>query len=73
MGGPIYSRHARKRMALRGISEQDVEFILRHPHTEYPDRDGNRVLVGDRGGRQLKVIVAQDSDPQFVITTAWRE
>ena len=70
MATPIYSTHARIRMRQRSVSEYEVEFVLRHHHTEYPDRDGNRVLLGDPGGRRIKVVVAKGSDPPYVITTA---
>ena len=73
MEQPVYSNHSRRRMVQREITEHDVEFILSHYHTEYPDKDGNRVLIGDRDQGQLKIVVAKDSYPPFIITTAWKD
>lgn len=59
-------------MQQRSISEQEIEFVSGHHRTEYADRDGNRVLLGDPNGRRIKVVVAKDSDPPFIITAAPR-
>lgn len=67
---PRYTRHARDQMALRGISEAEVEAVLADFHTEYPDREGNRIVIGRPGGRRVKVVVARGSDPPRVITAA---
>lgn len=57
-------------MALRGISEAEVEDALRSYHTHYTDRKGNDIFVGHPGGRRVKVVVARGSDPPLIITTA---
>ena len=68
-----YSRHAQDRMAERGISRREVEHVIRHPDTSYTDRDGYDILVGEYGGRRIKVVVKRGSDPPYVITTAPRD
>ena len=60
-------------MRERAISEQEIEDVLRNHHTEYSDKNGNRILVGDPGGRPIKVIVEKDSDPPLIITAAPKE
>lgn len=73
MGAPRYSRHARDQMRERHISESDVEAVLEHYDTQYADKDGNAILVGDAGSRRIKVVVAKGSNPPFVITTASKD
>ena len=65
-----YTTHARDQMALRSISEAEVEDVIRQHHTHYADRKGNDIYVGHPGGRRVKVVVAKDSDPPLVITAA---
>ena len=68
--GVFYSRHARDRMVQRSISDSEVEEVLSSYDIEYPDREGNRVLIGRPEGRRIKVVVRKDSNPPFVITVA---
>ena len=65
-----YTRHAREQMALRRISETEVEEVIRQHHTRYADRKDNDIYVGHPGSRRVKVVVAKDSDPPLVITAA---
>lgn len=57
-------------MKERRISTAEVEDVLENFHTEYPDREGNRIVIGHPGGRRVKVVVAKDSDPPRIITAA---
>ncbi|MGC2192643.1 MAG: DUF4258 domain-containing protein, partial [Candidatus Dormiibacterota bacterium] len=60
----------REQMARRGISRKEVEAVLADYHTEYPDRQGNRIVIGHPAGRRVKVVVAKESDPPRIITAA---
>jgi uncharacterized DUF497 family protein len=54
-----------------GVSEADVEDVLRRPGEDRPGREGSRVAIGrTRGGRCLRVIYVPDPSPDsvFVIT-----
>jgi hypothetical protein len=54
-----------------GVSEQEVEDVLRLPQEEGQGKRGARIAIGQtRGGRYLKVIFAADRfrDGLFVIT-----
>ena len=54
-----------------GISEDDVEDVLRRPGEDRPGTEGSRVALGQtRGGRYLRVIYVPDPEPNsiFVIT-----
>ena len=55
-------------MKERQISEAEVEAVLADRHTDYPDREGNGIVIGHPDGRRVKVVVAKDSDPPRVIT-----
>jgi hypothetical protein len=54
-----------------GVSEEEVEDVLRAPGEDRPGREGSRVALGQtRDGRYLRVIYVPDPEPQsvFVIT-----
>ena len=54
-----------------GVSEQEVEDVLRRPMEDRPGREGSRVALGrTRAGRYLRVIYVPDAVPDsvFVIT-----
>jgi hypothetical protein len=65
---PVYTHHAREALAEYGLTEADVEPVLRAPDRERLDRDGNRRLSGPAAGRRQTVVVAKDSDPPRIIT-----
>ncbi len=67
-----YDPHARKRMTERGISEREVEAVMRNPLLVFPSRHrdarGDReARVGVVGGRRLQVV-ATKTDPPRIIT-----
>jgi uncharacterized protein DUF4258 len=54
-----------------GVSEDEVEDVLRAPGEDRPGRDGSRVALGQTpAGRYLRVIYVPDPEPQsvFVVT-----
>jgi hypothetical protein len=54
-----------------GVSEGEVEELLRHPGALVPGRKGARLALGQtRAGRYLKVVFVPDPAPDsvFVIT-----
>lgn len=54
-----------------GVSEEEVEEVLRNPSEERPGRGSSRVVIGaTEAGRVLRVIFTPDPDPHtlFVIT-----
>ena len=54
-----------------GVSEQEVEDVLRRPGEDRPGANGTRVAIGQtRAGRYLRVIYVPDEDGKglFVIT-----
>ncbi len=63
-------KHARDRQAERNISDQEVEYVLAHWTINRTDKKGNRVLSSHPNNRYIKVVVAQDSNPPFIITVA---
>ena len=64
----FYTRHARRRLRQRGITERDVEAVLANYEQVRDDAKGNRVYVGRPGGRRIKVVVDMRSNPWTVIT-----
>lgn len=54
-----------------GVTEAEVEYVLRHPGEDRPGRDGSRHAVGPTAvGRHLHVIYVPDGegDGVFVVT-----
>jgi uncharacterized DUF497 family protein len=68
--------YSRRRMAMRGITTEEVDEVLAAPDTVYSSADypDERTVVLGRtsGGRRLKVVVRAD-DNEFVITVADRD
>lgn len=58
-------------MLEHGVSEDEVEYVLRNPGEDRPGREGSRVAIGQTAaGRYLRVIYVPDSkaDSAFVVT-----
>jgi hypothetical protein len=54
-----------------GVTEDEVEDIIRRPGEDRPGREDSRVAIGQtRAGRFLRVIYVPDPEPEsiFVIT-----
>ncbi len=54
-----------------GVTEAEVEYVLRHPGEDGPGRDDSRVALGQTdAGRYLRVIYIPDEvgDGLFVVT-----
>ncbi len=63
LGEPHVVRH--------GVTEEEVEDVLRRPMEDRPGRDGSRVALGcSNAGRYLRIIYVPDPEPGsvFVIT-----
>lgn len=74
MAKPIFTKHAREKMAQRGITKREVRTLLRSDAvTVSPGRPDPRGETewwrGTVGGRRLKVLVTR-ADPQVVVTAA---
>ena len=55
-----------------GVSEEEVEYILRHPGEDRPGSDDSRHALGQTAtGRYLRVIYVPDpgADSVFVVTS----
>ncbi|MBI5283722.1 MAG: DUF4258 domain-containing protein [Chloroflexi bacterium] len=74
---PRYIAYTYRRMAERGITEEQIEYVLRNYDTRRPSppyRNGEKpseIFIGDCDGRRLKVYVERDSDPPFIKTAVW--
>jgi len=54
-----------------GVSESEVEYVLKKPGEDRPGHEGSRVAIGQTdAGRHLRVIYVPDPVPEsiFVIT-----
>jgi hypothetical protein len=61
------SKHARERMAERGVTDDGVARVISDHEVSFTDKKGNPCFVRRIGGRRIKVVIAAD-DPEFVIT-----
>jgi hypothetical protein len=65
------TRHARDRMAQRGITEEDIDSALRRTSRSEPGAPGTIWVYGyTTTGRELKVCV-DVHDRDRVVTVAW--
>ena len=63
-----YTRHARRRMKQRSISEEEVGYCLNNHDIFCTDKKGNpKFRAKTPSGRDIKVIVKKEN-PSFVIT-----
>lgn len=63
-----YDPHARKRMALRGVTEQAVEYVMQNYDVRNVRTDGRVDYIGRWQGHRLKVVVVEPRNPLYVIT-----
>ena len=57
-------------MAVRRITEREVEAVLFEHHTRYSDKKGNDIFIGHVDSRRIKIVVAKGSMPPRIITAA---
>jgi hypothetical protein len=70
-GGIIYKfgPHALRRMAQRGIRQEDIEHALDSHDVYHKDRKGNDCFIKQLGdGRRIRIVVAKDNTPMEIIT-----
>lgn len=69
---PIFSRHAKRRLALRGITEADVLVALSRALGPPEAGDGGNLVIDgySREGRLLRVILSPDRG--LVVSAMWR-
>ncbi len=51
----VYSFHAKRRMKQRGITELEVEHVLKHPLYVKKSFEGTKEAVGEIKNRMLKI------------------
>ena len=51
----VYSHHAKRRMKQRGITELEVEHVLKHPLYVKKSFEGTKEAVGEIKNRMLKI------------------
>jgi hypothetical protein len=64
----IYTLHARSRMLERGISEEDVEFVLSNPDFVDEGRDGALIASRKINGKSVKIIYNLKGNNTIIIT-----
>ena len=65
-----FSRHARRRMRWRRISEAEVEAILAEPDRVEPTRKGRKNAWRAMGERLLKVTYREETGRVVIVTVA---
>ena len=64
----VYSDHARKRMRQRGITEQEIEHILKHPIYIKKSFEGRKEAVGEIKNRTIKIKFIEKENYIKIIT-----
>ena len=68
----IYSKHAKKQMAIRGIARADADAVLANPTKTAAGLDGATNFWGyGPSGYRVRVTVADDGDT--IKTVAWAD
>lgn len=66
------TKHARRRMRRRQVSEDEIRAVLSDPETQYTGLDGNVNLLAQVSGRSLRIVLASDAERPLVITVIVR-
>jgi hypothetical protein len=67
-----FSDHARKKMAERGITEEDVEAALRRRIGDpEPGQPGTIWIRGYAAGSRILRVCVPVANQEFVVTAAW--
>lgn len=66
--GITYTGHARKRMRQRGITPEEVSFVLNHADYVKKSFEGRKEAVGHLKGRSIKIVYAEEESYIKVIT-----
>lgn len=64
----IYSDHARRRLKERGITELEVEHIMKFPVFIKKSFEGSKEAVGEITGRRIKVVFIEKENYIKIIT-----
>ena len=64
----IYSDHAKKRMRQRGITELEIEHILKHPYYIKKSFEGTKEGVGEINNRIIKIKFVEIENYIKIIT-----
>lgn len=68
MNDVVYSGHALKRMGQRGVTELEVEHILRFPDYVRKSFEGRKEAVGEIGSRRVKVVFIEKENYLKIVT-----
>lgn len=66
---PIYTDHARDQMALRHISEEEVQFVLNNPEITRPGEGNTLIHTAHPNSRYIKIVVQQKKS-RVIITAS---
>lgn len=71
-GGVIWTNHALKRLAERGISQGDAWATWRNPdQTRSAKKVGNWVYYKTYGNQKIEVVAAKNEKGEWVILSIW--
>lgn len=71
-GGVIWTNHALKRLAERGISQSDAWATFRRPdQSRYAKARGAWVYYKTYGNQKIEVVAKQDERKEWIILSVW--
>lgn len=71
-GGVIWTNHALKRLAERGISQGDVWATFRRPdQSRYAEARGAWVYYKTYGNQKIEVVAKQNESKEWIILSVW--
>jgi hypothetical protein len=65
----ILTKHAKQRMKERGISEEEVERVLKNPNISIPGQRGEMIVEKTiKRGRRIRVIYKKERKAKIILT-----
>lgn len=64
----ILTNHAKERMKERGITEKEIEEVLKDPEYSYPEARGEKNLVKTINRKKIRVVYRESPRRKIIIT-----
>ncbi|HLD43454.1 MAG TPA: DUF4258 domain-containing protein [Candidatus Nanoarchaeia archaeon] len=64
----VYSDHAKKRLRQRGVTELEIEHVLKYPKYIKKSFEGRKIAAGEANKRELKISFIEKESYIKIIT-----
>ena len=70
---PEFTDHALKRMEKRGVTREEVEFVLNNPEYTTPGECGTVKIMAHTNGKRVKIMVSEANGTRIITVAADEE